>query len=176
MSSISWCVLETDDSSHSIGTVLSQEGKPIGFYSHKLSITESKWSAIEQEAFAIVRAVDHFRHFIMGRHFKLLTDQKGVAYLFDSRPKNKIKISKLNRWRMELTVFNFEISYRSGASNVAADALSRISALINLAGFDLERATLIHENMALFVSHNISVQNFISRTPMLLPQNALKKC
>ena len=121
--------LETDASLTCIGAALTQEGRPIAFFSHKLSDSEKKWPIVELEAYAIVRSMDHFRHFLLGRKFELLTDQKSVSFFFDSRPKNKIKNSKINRWRLAATEFNFDIRYRAGFENVPADAFSRISSI-----------------------------------------------
>jgi len=73
----------------------SEDGKPLAYVSHRLSQTESGWAAVELEAYAIVAAVEHFRHFLLGRKFNILTDQQGVAFLFDTQPRNRIKNSKL---------------------------------------------------------------------------------
>merc|ERR1711873_63465 len=45
--------------------------------------------------------------------------------MFDSRKKSKIKNIKIKNWRMELGAFSYEIKYRPGADNMAADALTR---------------------------------------------------
>ena len=75
------------------------------------------------------KAIDHMRPYILGRRFQLITDQKGVSFLFDSRPKNRIKNAKINRWRIELSEYNFEVIYRPGSLNIAADTFSRISSV-----------------------------------------------
>jgi len=139
-------VLETDASSVSIGGVLTENSQPVCFFSHKLTSTEQKWSAVELEAFAIVSAVDHMRQYLLGRHFQLLTDQQGVSFLFDSRPRNKIKNSKINRWRVELAEYSFDITYRPGATNSAADALSRVSSVANEVNVAVTIST-IHDKM-----------------------------
>ena len=99
-------VLETDASIISIGGVLTENGRPICFFSHKLNEVEKRWSAVELEAFAVVRAVEHMRHYLLGHHFQLVTDQQGVSFLFNSQPRNKIKNSKISRWRLELSEFS----------------------------------------------------------------------
>ena len=47
-------VLKTDASGNAIGAVLTQNGQPLAFVSHKHSEEELNWSAFEKEAFAIV--------------------------------------------------------------------------------------------------------------------------
>lgn len=128
-------VLETDASGLAIGGTLSENGRPLAFISHRLSETERRWSAAELEAYAIVYAARSVRPFLAGRKFTVLTDQRGIAYLFDARPKSAIKNTKLSRWRMDMAEFDFVIEYRPGAENSAADALSRVAAHV----YDSER-------------------------------------
>ena len=119
--------LETDASCLAVGGYLSQNGRPIAFVSHKLNAVEKKWSTVEQEAYAIVYCVEKLRPFLVGRKFRLLTDQQSVSYIFSSRPKSKIKNGKITRWRLELAEYSFDIEYRPGSSNVVADSMSRIA-------------------------------------------------
>ena len=118
-------VVETDASDYAIGATLNQNGKPVAFFSRTLSSSEAKHHSVEKEAYAIVEAVENWRHFLLGKHFKLITDQKSVAFMFDSTNHGKIKNDKIARWRVQLSNFKFDIIYRPGASNSAPDALSR---------------------------------------------------
>ena len=84
---------------------------------------------MEKEAAAIVEALREWRHFLLGRKFRLITDQKSVSYMYDSKRKSKIKNVKIARWRVELSQFKFDIAYRPGKENHAADTFSRIAAI-----------------------------------------------
>ena len=99
----------------------------MAFFSRTLHGSELKHPAIEKEAAAIIEAVRHWKHYLTGKHFKLITDQKSVAYMFDTKHKGKIKNDKILRWRLELSTFSFDITYRFGAENIPADTLSRVS-------------------------------------------------
>ena len=46
--------------------------------------------------------------------------------MFNGKNKGKIKNEKVQRWRLELACFNFDIAFRSGSMNTVADALSRV--------------------------------------------------
>ena len=74
---------------------------------------------------AIIESVKHWSHLLARRKFTLITDQRSVAYMFDSKKKSKIKNIKIQNWRMELGAFSYEIKYRPGADNIVADALTR---------------------------------------------------
>ena len=69
---------------------------------------------MEKEAQAIAEALRKWGHFLTGRHFTLLTDQRSVAFLFDSKQHGKMKNDKIQRWRVELACDNFDIKYRRG--------------------------------------------------------------
>ncbi|MGV7989001.1 ribonuclease H family protein, partial [Mycobacterium kansasii] len=55
--------VECDTSYVGVEGVLSQEGKPVAFYSEKLSDTRKKWSTYEIELYAVVQALRHWRHY-----------------------------------------------------------------------------------------------------------------
>ena len=118
-------VVETDASNHSVAATLNQGGRPVAFYSRTLNKSEQNYPSIEKEACAIVEALKKWRHYLIGRKFMLITDQRSISFMFDSKSKGKIKNEKINRWRIELSCFNFEISYRKGEENKGADMLSR---------------------------------------------------
>lgn len=45
--------------------------------------------------------------------------------MYDLKHSSKIKNDKIQRWRIELSCFSFDVVYRPGLDNLAADALSR---------------------------------------------------
>ena len=128
--------LETDASEFALAATLNQNSRPVAFFSRTLHGSELKHPAIEKEAAAIIEAVRHWKHYLTGKHFKLITDQKSVAYMFDTKHKGKIKNDKILRWRLELSTFSFDITYRFGAENIPADTLSRVSMSIRTSPLD----------------------------------------
>ena len=118
-------VFETDASDVAVFTTLNQCGKPVAFFSRTLNHSERNHSSIEKEACAIVEALRKWRHYLSGKHFKLVTDQKSVSFMFDNAQKGKIKNDKIQRWRIELSNYSYDVVYRPESENAAADALSR---------------------------------------------------
>ena len=109
--------IESDALEHAIAATLTQNSWPVAFFSRTLTSTEQKRPSVEKEAYAIVEAIRKWRHLLLGKHFKLITDQKSVSFMFNPKSKSKIKNEKITRWKLELVCFSYDM---------AADALSRI--------------------------------------------------
>lgn len=116
-------VVDTDASTVAIGAALQQTEyrimKPISFASKTLTETESKWSTREQEALAIIWALQKFRRYLIGRPFVVQTDHSSLQWLLDA------KQPKLIRWAILMSEFTFQIIYQKGTANEHADCLSR---------------------------------------------------
>ena len=118
-------VLETDASDNAIAATLSQEGRPVAFFSRTLHGSELGHPAVEKEANAIIEAVRYWRHFLTSKQFTLLTDQEAVSFIFEKKHKGKIKNDKIYRWKLELSSYKYIIKHKPGIENVVPDTLSR---------------------------------------------------
>ena len=118
-------VLATDASDIGLGTVLStNRGTVVEYASRTLNTAEVNYSTTEKECLAIVWAIHKFRHYLIGAHFLLETDHKPLEWL-EATKASKSRSQRLERWSLELRVFQFSINHRRGAENQHADALSR---------------------------------------------------
>ena len=118
-------VLESDASEVALSACLNQNGRPIAFFSRTLQNHERKHHIVEKEAAAIIESVKKWRHYLTGRKFLLITDQEAVSFIFNKSGHGKTKNNKIQRWRIDLSCFDFDIKYRPGELNVTADCLSR---------------------------------------------------
>ena len=65
---------------------------------------------------------EKFKDYLYGGNFEVFTDNNPLTYILTSA---KLDVTT-QRWIAGLASFQFTINYRSGKSNVDADALSRI--------------------------------------------------
>ena len=121
-------VVETDASDLALAATLNQNGRPLAFFTRTLKESEKHQPPVEREACAVIEALRKWKHFLIGTHFTLVTDNEPIAFMYGSHSK-KIKNDKILRWRLELSDYNFDSVYRPGPQNRAADALSRCSAV-----------------------------------------------
>jgi Txe/YoeB family toxin of Txe-Axe toxin-antitoxin module len=124
-------VLQCDASSIGVGAVLLQPGhdgslQPVAFASRTLNQAERNYAQIDCESLAIVFGVTKFRQYLLGRHFKLLTDHKPlITLLGEYKQVPKLASARIKRWSLLLAAYNYTIEFISGKQNVYADYLSR---------------------------------------------------
>ncbi|CAK1548125.1 unnamed protein product [Leptosia nina] len=117
--------LHTDASSEGYGAVLIQRENNlphvVAYFSHKTSDAESRYHSYELETLAVVKSVEHFRHYLYGRKFKVFTDCNALKASHSKRDLTP----RVHRWWAILQSYDFEIIYKEGKSMAHADFLSR---------------------------------------------------
>lgn len=114
-------IVETIAFGFSLGTILMQDQHSIAFFSQTLGPQAWKKSIYEKELMSIVFAVAKWRSYLRGRKFIMRTNQHRLKFLLLER----VIDFEYQKWVLKLMGINFDIEYRSGASNRVANALSR---------------------------------------------------
>ncbi|GBG84049.1 hypothetical protein CBR_g37925 [Chara braunii] len=118
-------VVTTDASQYGIGVVLQQDDgngyRPVEFMSARMPSEKVATFTYERELYALRQALEHWKHYLLGRHFKVYSDHETLRWL-----KTQVKMTpKLTRWAAEIDQYDFELKPVKGKYNVVADALSR---------------------------------------------------
>lgn len=119
--------LVIDASDYGIGAILQQKepheksGRVVSYASRNLRGPEMRYFTTEKEMMALVFGTTVFRNFLWGKKFTVITDHASLRYW------NNIKnpSSRLMRFVLRLSEFDFNVIHTPGKLNTAADALSR---------------------------------------------------
>jgi hypothetical protein len=73
--------IHTDVSNYQLGLVISQDQKPIAFYSKNLSATQRNYTVGEREMISIVETLNEFCTMLLGHKLIIYTDHKNLIDL-----------------------------------------------------------------------------------------------
>lgn len=112
-------VVATDASGHGIGAVLMQNGHPLAFLSKALG--SRGLSTYEKEYMAILMALEQWRSYLQHAQFQIITNHRSLVQLTEQR----LHTLWQQKVFTKLMGLQYQIVYRKGVENGAADALSR---------------------------------------------------
>jgi hypothetical protein len=116
----------TDASGWATGAVLLQdfgEGwQPIAYDSKKLNSAQQNYSTYDRELLAIFRALTHWRCYLLGRRFEVMTDHATLRHMLQQP---QLTNPRRIRWISELMEYDFDVLYAPGKDN-PSDPLSRL--------------------------------------------------
>ena len=117
--------LYTDASGIAIGAILTQKEDNkeyvVEYASRLLKKGEVHYGISEKEGLALVWSVKHFRIYLHGEKFTIVTDHAALYWLMHL----KEATNRLARWSMYIQTFTFEIIHRKGKNHANVDCLSR---------------------------------------------------
>lgn len=112
-------VIYTDASKTQLGGVITQDNKPLAFYSRKLNPAQTRYTTTERELLSIVETLKEYRTILLGHKIIVYTDHQNLTF-------NNFTCERVLRWRLLVEEFGPELRYIKGPKNVVADALSRL--------------------------------------------------
>jgi hypothetical protein len=120
------CIVHTDACNKASGGILTQKHDNkehvIAYTSRIFNQSEQRYTTSEKECQAIVDALKKFRSYLIGGHFKVITDHIAIISVF----KLKDPHGKLMRMRLMMQSYDMEILFRKGKVHTNVDAMSRL--------------------------------------------------
>ena len=95
--------------------------RPIAFFSRTMNPAQRHYCATRRETLAVVSALQHFRHYLLGNKVILRTDHHSLKWLKSFKNPQGI----FARWIESMAEFDYEIQYRPGRLHGNCDGLSR---------------------------------------------------
>jgi len=127
-------ILYTDASDQALGGHLVQiqrlpgssvdQEVTIAFVSKKFTDVQRRWSTTDKECYAILFSIEKLRHMLGGRRFSVRTDHACLSHWIN----DSIHSLKIQRWKLKLSEFDFDVTHIAGLQNNVADVLSRLCA------------------------------------------------
>ena len=121
--------VSADASSYGLGAVLMQKDenedwKPVAYISRAITETEQRYAQVEKEALAVTWSCERLSEYLIGKSFSIETDHKPLVSLLGSKNLSELP-PRIQRLRLRLLRFQYNILHVPGKSLVVADALSR---------------------------------------------------
>ena len=99
--------------------------KTVAFASRFSNIAELKYSTNELELLGLVWTLDHFKNYLLGNQFSILTDHKALIGALKDDKYTKTAQSSLTRWADKLLPFDFTVEHLPGKDMGFVDYISR---------------------------------------------------
>ena len=121
--------VSADASKLALGAVLLQEvgeelWQPVEYASRKMTDTETRYAMVEKEALAITWACEKFDYYLIGRKFEVETDHKPLVAILGGKDLSDLP-PRVQRFKMRMMRYGYEIFHTPGVKMFVADALSR---------------------------------------------------
>jgi hypothetical protein len=100
--------------------VLLQEGKPIAYFSEKLSGPSLNYSMYDKELYALIHVLVTWQHYLWPKEFVIHSDHEFLKHI-----RGQVKLNKHHaKWVEFIETFPYIIENKKGMENVIVDVLS----------------------------------------------------
>jgi hypothetical protein len=120
-----------------------EEPQAIAYAARRFSPAERRWCLAERECYSIKMAWEKFAGLLAGQHVIVETDHKNHLYMYSASS------MKVQRWRMWLQQYDYEIRHLPGKLNEPVDSLSRLFDSLHINNLFIDAPIYIYRNMLL---------------------------
>ncbi len=113
----------TDASDFQLGACIIQEGRPVAYFSQKLTKSQQNYTTMEKEMLSIITTLEEFQSMLLGANIHVFMDHRNL--MFDT-----LKTQCVLCWHTEIEAFSPMLHYIEGPRNILADNLSRLHCLV----------------------------------------------
>ena len=113
--------VHTDASDKQLGVVISQNNKPVEFFSIRLSNPQRKYNTTDKERLEIFECLKQFPGILFGYEINVFSDHKNMVYAA-----TLIESQRVTHWRLIFKYFGPNIQNIYGVDNIVSDTLNRL--------------------------------------------------
>ena len=134
--------IKCDASRKGLGSALEQRipngWHTVAFATRFLNSVEDRYSINELELLVVVWSIEHFKYFLYGMPFTVITDHRALLSIMRENRADKSYNSRLTRWVERLIRFDFTIDLLPGSKMGLVDYISRDpqQKAVNISAYD----------------------------------------
>ena len=144
----------------------------VAFASRFLNSVEDRYSINELELLGVVWSVEHFKYYLYGKPFTVITDHRALLSIMRENRSNKSYNSRLTRWVDRLLPFDFSIDHLPGSKMGLVDYISRDpqQQAVNISAYDeqfiVAKLDVIKRSAKRFLLNAENYIDFAARNPL----------
>jgi hypothetical protein len=119
---------------------------------------EANYSSYEGELLAVKKGIEHYRYYLFGRKFQIVTDHQPLHWLLTT-PSLR---GKFARWAVILSEYDFEIVHRAGKAHKNVDALSRLRVATDI-------TTTMQQSVGMWAAHKAISAGLVALHSLVTP-------
>ena len=168
--------IKCDASRKGLGCALEQRTPngwhTVAFASRFLNTVEDRYIINELELLGVVWSVEHFKYYLYGKPFTVITDHRALLSIMRENRSNKSHNSRLTRWVDRLLPFDFSIDHLPGSKMGLVDYISRDpqQKAVNISAYDkqyiLAKLDVIKRGAKRFLLNAENNFDFAARNPL----------
>ena len=120
-----------DASDYQLGSCILQDGRPIDYWSKRLTSAQKNYSTCEKELLAIVLTLKQYRRMLLGGSLRIYTNHKNLTF-------RTMSMSRVLRWKNYMNDYDYTLQYVQGEKNMLADTFSRLPRMDKISVGDKE--------------------------------------